>query len=400
MGISDKQLQILTFPYKPEYDAIICDGAIRSGKTSLMTVAFIDWAMREFNKAYFGICSKTVGTAVKNIIMPYMALKHAKDRYNITYRRSDKLLTVKTNDIVNYFYVYGGKDESSGALIQGITLSGIMLDEVVLMPRSFVEQALARCSVDGSKLWFSCNPASPIHWFYTEWVMQYEKKNALYVHFELTDNPSLTDKIIKRYQNQYNGVFFQRYILGLWVRAEGLIYDMFGEDCITDEDKTFDEYYLAIDYGTMNPFSASLWGIDYQTKQAVCVDEYYYNGRKEQKQKTDGDYYDDITEFVKDYNISKIIIDPSAASFITEIRKKGKFSIRAGNNAVVDGIRYTMGLLKLGHIKIHRRCKHGINEMYTYSWDEKAVEDAPIKENDHFCDGMRYFCYTVLRRVF
>ena len=163
--IGDKQKKILAFPYS-KYTALICDGAVRSGKTSLMMVAFVDWAMREFNNQRFGVCGKTVDSAIKNIIVPYISMSYAKKRYSIRWRRGEKILEVKCGGKMNIFEVFGGKDESSFALIQGRTLAGVLMDEVVLMPRSFVEQALTRCSVEGSRFWFSCNPGSPKHWFY------------------------------------------------------------------------------------------------------------------------------------------------------------------------------------------------------------------------------------------
>ena len=231
MAISHKQKQILAFPYT-KYDALIADGAIRSGKTTFMVVAFVDDAMRRYNRQRFGICGKTVDSAVKNIIMPYMAMTLPKEKYSIQWRRTDKLLVVTRGDVENYFEVFGGKDESSFALIQGRTLAGVLFDEVALQPRSFVEQALARCSVSGSKFWFNCNPGAPTHWFYTEWVRQPEKHNAVHLHFQLRDNPALDENIIERYERMYSGVFYDRYIRGLWVVAEGLIYPMFGTGSI------------------------------------------------------------------------------------------------------------------------------------------------------------------------
>lgn len=226
--ISPKQKKILAFPYS-EYDAIICDGAVRSGKTSIMTVAFIDWAMCEFNGQWFGICGKTVDSATKNIIIPYISMAYAKQKYTLRWRRTDKLLEVCRGAVTNWFEVFGGKDESSFMLIQGRTLAGILLDEVALMPESFVNQALARCSVDGARLWFSCNPENPNHWFYTNWIQRHNERNALYLRFAMTDNPSLSEKTLARYQAMYSGVFYQRYIQGLWVSAEGKIYMSFSK---------------------------------------------------------------------------------------------------------------------------------------------------------------------------
>ena len=232
--ISPKQAKILAFPYS-KYDALICDGAVRSGKTSIMMWAFVRWAMENFSGQRFGVCGRTVDSCTKNIIVPFTAMSLAKERYLIRWRRGDKVMEVRRGAVTNYFEVFGGKDEASYTLIQGRTLAGVLLDEVVLMPRSFVEQALTRCSVDGAKLWFSCNPGSPQHWFYTEWIQRNKERNALYLHFEMTDNPGLSQKTLERYQSMFTGVFYDRYIRGLWVLAEGLIYPMFDESCIVDE---------------------------------------------------------------------------------------------------------------------------------------------------------------------
>ncbi len=318
--ISEKQKKILAFPWS-DYDALICDGAVRSGKTSIMTVAFIDWAMREFSGQRFGICGKTVDSATKNIIVPYISMTYAKEKYTLRWRRSDKLLEVSRGAVKNYFEVFGGKDESSFALIQGRTLAGVLLDEVALMPRSFVEQAMTRCSVDGAKLWFSCNPESPQHWFYREWIRRCQERNALYLHFEMEDNPGLSEKIIAQYKSRFSGVFYDRYIRGLWVVAEGLVYDFDRESNVVTELPTRGEWYISCDYGTLNPFSAGLWCVNGGV--AVRVAEYYYSGRSEKRQLTDEEYYKKIEELADDRAITAVIVDPSAASFIACIRQHG-----------------------------------------------------------------------------
>ena len=392
--ISQKQLKILAFPYT-NYDALICDGAVRSGKTSIMMVAFIDWAMREFSGQRFGICGKTVDSATKNIIVPYISMSYAKERYIIRWRRSDKLLEVKRGSVVNWFEVFGGKDESSFMLIQGRTLAGVLLDEVALMPRSFVEQSLARCSVDGARLWFSCNPGSPTHWFYTDWIQRRKERNALYLHFAMTDNPSLSEKTLKRYESMYSGVFYDRYIRGLWVVAEGLVYPMFGQENITDKIPDKGDYYISCDYGTLNPFSAGLWRVT--NKEAVRIREYYYSGRDEKVSKTDEEYYTELEKLAGDIPVECVIVDPSAASFIETIRRHGRFSVRKAKNEVVDGIVTTARYIKSRQIKIHKDCKDAIREFGLYRWDDKATEDRPIKENDHAMDDIRYMAQTVLR---
>ena len=392
MPISKKQKQIMAFPFT-SYDAIICDGAIRSGKTVFMMLSFVDDAMRRYNNQRFGICGKTVDSTVKNLIMPYLGLTYAKEKYTLKWRKSDKVLIVSDGEKENIFEVFGGKDESSFMLIQGRTLAGILLDEVALQPRSFVEQACARCSVDGSKLWFNCNPESPQHWFYLEWVCQPKKHNAIRLHFLLEDNPALPQKIIDRYKSMYTGVFYNRYILGEWCVAEGLVYD-FGEPNIVDEVPKNGEYYISIDYGTMNPFSAGLWCV--LGDKAVRVAEYYYNGRQKAIQKTDEEYCEEIVRLAEGKRIQQVIVDPSAASFIAALRKRG-FTVRKANNDVIDGIRRTAVMLKNGNVKIHRSCVDCIAEFGLYRWDDKATADTVIKENDHAMDDVRYFVNTVLR---
>lgn len=392
--ISEKQRKILAFPYS-DYDALICDGAVRSGKTSIMTVAFVDWAMRRFSGQRFGVCGRTVDSCTKNIILPYLAMRYAQERYTITWRRADKTLEVRRGAVCNIFEVFGGKDESSFALIQGRTLAGVLLDEVVLMPRSFVEQALTRCSVDGAKLWFSCNPGSPQHWFYTDWIKRCRERNALYLHFEMTDNPGLSKKTLARYQAMFSGVFYDRYVRGLWVLAEGLVYPMFGEACLTDERPESGEYYISCDYGTLNPFSAGLWCWDGKT--ATRVAEYYYSGRESQANRTDEEYYVELERLAGERPVRGVIVDPSAASFIEVIRRHRRFPVRKARNDVLPGILTTARYLQTGVIRIHRDCEAARREFGLYRWDEKAAEDRPIKENDHAMDDIRYFAYTVLR---
>ena len=390
--ISEKQKKIMAFQYS-DYDSIICDGAVRSGKTSIMTVSFIDWAMSNFSNQRFGLCGKTVDSCVKNLIIPYISMSYAKQRYTLRWRRSDKLLEVKRGTVTNWFEVFGGKDESSQSLIQGRTFAGVLLDEVVLMPQSFVNQALARCSVDGAKLWFSCNPDSPQHWFYNDWIKKAKERNTLYLHFSMKDNPSLSEKTLQRYETMYSGVFYQRYVLGEWVLAQGLVYD-FGEENIVDEVPAKGEYYISIDYGTMNPFSAGLWCV--LGDKAVRIKEYYHNGREKKIQLTDEEYCDKVEELSDGYNIRKVIVDPSAASFKASLKKRG-FKVQDARNDVLDGIRRTAVCLKNGNIKIHRSCVNSIAEFGLYRWDEKATEDKVIKENDHAMDDIRYFCNTIMK---
>jgi PBSX family phage terminase large subunit len=272
------------------------------------------------------------------------------------------------------------------------------------MPESFVNQALARCSVEGAKYWFNCNPEAPTHWFYREWILDPEHKhNAEHIHFLLDDNPSLSEAKKQEYYSNYTGVFYDRYILGEWVVAEGRVYPMFTDspDRFILHDPTVGmdgQFYISCDYGTINPLSLGLWCV--RGKQAIRIKEYYWNSREQGRQKTDEEYYADLEELARGYYIRKVVVDPSAASFIECIRRHGKFSVWPADNDVLDGIRVTASLLNAGMIKIHESCKDAIREFGLYRWDEEKNSDTVIKENDHAMDEIRYFCYTILAREF
>ena len=210
--------------------ALICDGSVRSGKTTIMALTFVLWAMNNYDHTNFAICGKTVQAAERNILKPLMEVDGLGAALSMSYKVSTRILTVRSGNKTNWFYLFGGKDESSYMLIQGITLAGVLFDEVALMPRSFVEQALSRAiSFEHPKYFFNCNPESPSHWFYKEWIER-PRENTQHIHFLLEDNPILTPQMIERTKGMYSGVFYDRYILGRWVIAEGLVYPMFGEN--------------------------------------------------------------------------------------------------------------------------------------------------------------------------
>ena len=384
-----------------DFDGLIADGAIRSGKTHSMSFSYVIWAMETFDDENFGICGKTIGSLRRNVVIPLkkLLLRH---NYRFRERRSENLLIVYKGERANYFYLFGGRDESSQDLIQGITLAGVFFDEVALMPESFVNQATGRCSVDGSKFWFNCNPEGPYHWFKTEWIDKAQEKNLLYLHFTMEDNPSLTDKIKSRYRSMYVGVFYKRYILGLWAKAEGLIYPMYSDALVDRFDITPEQVVLSIDYGTQNAFAAKKWylykGVWY------AVSGYYYSGRDTGYQKTDNDYGDDMDVFMAEdikrrEELEKrapqpkiqTIIDPSAASFIALMKRKHWCKVTPADNDVMDGIRETAVAIQTGLIKVFNDDEPWKMEVSGYVWGK---DEAPVKENDHDMDAMRYFVRT------
>ena len=375
-------------------DAIICDGAIRSGKTVCMVDGFFLWAMASFDGQKFGICGKTVESLRRNVVMNLHSWLGGI--VQITEKRSENKLVVTYRGKTNSFFLFGGRDESSYMLVQGITLAGALLDEVALMPRSFVEQVCARCSVAGSKLWFNCNPAGPEHWFYKEWVCKSKERNALHLHFTMADNLSLDPKIRERYERMYSGVFYRRYILGQWCMAEGLVYEFDRQKHVVDQVPERGIWYISCDYGTLNPFSAGLWCVS--EGRAVRVAEYYYSGRGSSHMLTDEEYYEQLEKLAGDRYIQAVIVDPSAASFIACIRRHGRFTVRKARNEVLPGIRLTAALLQSGVVKIGAGCVDAIREFGLYRWEEKGEVDRVVKENDHAMDDIRYFCSTVMRR--
>ncbi len=396
-SFSKKQLKVLTWwcpnTATSNFDAIICDGAVRSGKTLCMFLSFIFWGISFHSGGSLAVCGKTVTSLRRNIISPMLPILQSLG-FECELVSSRGQINIRYKNAAITLWMFGGRDESSAALIQGMTLCGVLLDEVALMPRSFVDQALARCSVEGSKFWFNCNPDNPSHWFYREWIQNAAEKNALYLHFTMQDNPSLSKKTILRYEKLYSGAFYERYIKGLWVANYGLVYQDFCADDCCDVPNECKKFYISCDYGTVNPSSFGLWGLS-----GGCwyrIDEFYYDSKKRGSQLTDEEYYRALLSLAGDRNITAVICDPSAASFITLIRRKGRFNVIPAKNDVLDGIRRTADALKNGKIKICKGCHDIIREFGLYRWDDSAVRDCPKKENDHAMDDMRYFVSTVL----
>ena len=335
------------------------------------------------------MCGKTVGALRRNLLTELVPCLR-RIGMSVRENRSANSLTVEFGGHRNQFLLFGGKDESSAALIQGSTLAGLLLDEAALMPQSFVEQAVARCSVRGSKLWFNCNPEGPEHWFYKEWIEKAESRGALRLHFTMADNPGLSPEIRQRYERLYTGAFYRRFVQGEWAAAQGLVYDFFdpAKDAVPVPNGPFSRWRVSVDYGTVNPLSMGLWG----ERDGVWyrVEEVYYDSRREGRQKTDAEYADMLDRLATGREIQRVIVDPSAASFIETLRQRG-WQVKKANNDVADGIRVTADLLRQKRIVLCDTCRDCLREMALYCWDEKAGKDAPKKEHDHAMDEMRYF---------
>ena len=377
---------------------LICDGAVRSGKTTCMSLSFVAWAFYRFDGAAFALCGKTIASLRRNILSSLLAQLRELG-FDCRETVSRNFIDISFGARSNRFYLFGGRDESSAALIQGMTLHGVLFDEVALMPRSFVEQALARCSSEDAKFWFNCNPEHPLHWFYTEWIQKAEEKNVLYLHFQMRDNPSLSDAVIARYETLYSGAFYDRFVLGKWVAASGLVYPEAANGAFTKDVPPTPptRSFLSVDYGTVNPTSIGLWGLRggvwYREK------EFYFDARKAGRQKTDEEYYADLQALAGERKIEAVVIDPSAASFAECIRRHGRFRVKKANNDVLDGIRRVQEALRQGKIFISPACRDTLREFSLYAWDDSGAKDSVKKENDHAMDDLRYFVSTVLHEA-
>lgn len=413
---SRKQKQVLTWwsegsPHKNK-DAIICDGSVRAGKTLIMSLSFVLWAMSTFKGMSFGMAGKTISSFKRNVWLTLVLMLRGRG-YKVTkVPDMHDAFIISKNGVENYFYIFGGKDERSQDLVQGFTAAGFFFDEVALMPESFVNQAIARCSVEGSKYWFNCNPAGPFHWFKLEWLDKLEEKNALHIHFLLDDNPSLSKAVIERYKRMFAGLFYERYILGLWVLAEGVIYSMFTKGMVIDElpaGVKITEKWIGVDYGQANATVFLLCGLGSDNKFYI-LKEYYHSGRTNSIQRSPRGYSKDYFQFKIDCGVEGVpvnqkytYIDPSAKGFIRQLFEDGERKIRNANNTVrtrgskideLAGIELVSSLIEADMLRVLSCCKNTIAEFSSYRWDPKAQEergeDVPIKQFDHCMDALRY----------
>lgn len=410
-----KQLQLLTWwseksPYK-NMSGIIADGAIRSGKTIIMGLSFIFWSMQNYENTKFAICGKTVGSARRNIIEPLTELLK-KRGYRVVFHMTEGKIVIGRKGVTNTYYIFGGRDERSASLIQGITLAGVLLDEAALMPRSFVEQAIARCSVKGAKLWFNCNPEGPRHWLKKEWIDKAKEKKILRIQFMLEDNPSLDEETLEKYHSMYQGIFYKRFILGEWAFADGIVYPNIPEESyytnamrdnvlpIKIREGDIKPMYAA-DAGTINPqIYLEVYKIkkpDSSIPYFYVENEYCWNSREKLRQKTNEEYVQDFKRFTGGKKYIRLIIDPSAGSLKVAHQRAGDLVTNAKND-ISKGIAMVGTLFGIGHIYINRdNCPNLVEELGLYKWDEKKSENGKeevVKTNDHSCDALRYAIYT------
>jgi len=410
--ISPKQAEIFTFIVEP-YETLICDGAVRSGKTIMMSIAFIEWAMATFSGCSFGICGKTVRSVERNVVMPVIQTRSIVKRYGITYNRSLSLMTVRSRSGTNFFYLFGGKDESSYMLIQGITLSGVIFDEVALMPQSFVQQAIARTlSVDDAKLWFNCNPEGPDHWFYKEWVLKSSEHNAKHLHFLMSDNPGNSAKALAKAETDFSGVFYKRYVQGIWVTAEGVIFPVFADDPqrFTIADAEADKLIctkkiIGIDFGG-NSSKTTMVLTGYQKYDTLTV--LAEDGLPITQTIDAAAICDRFVAFYRDCikryrHIDFVLCDSASPTMINSLVSAAKaeglpWRNIAGcrKNEVSQRPRTVDRLLMTGRLKIAERCTEVRRAISNLRWDEKKPDIPEDKNIGNINDWWDAFCYTWL----
>ena len=402
--ISPKQAEIFKFMVEPQ-DALICDGAVRSGKTIMMTIAFIEWAMAKFDGMSFGICGKTVRSAERNIIAPLMGIGSARKKYAVKYSRSISLMTVTKGDRTNHFYVFGGKDESSYMLIQGITLAGVLFDEVALMPRTFVDQAIARTlSIDNAKLWFNCNPENPNHWFYKEWVSKPGEHNAKHIHFLMDDNPSLTAKALGKAKASFTGVFYDRYVRGLWVAAEGVIYRQFADNperYIIDTPPQIAFANIGVDFGGNNSAHAfTCTGLLPNMRGVVTLDEYHSKEALDPAE-LENKFVSFVRRQLEHYNVVEIYADSAEQVLIRGFRNalaRAGIGVPVRNaikGAIVDRIRLFTSLIGADRYKVMRNCKKTVDALSGALWNAKKLNDERLDDGTTNIDSLDAMEYSV-----
>lgn len=382
----------------------ILEGAVRSSKTWAMMPKLL-WLSRYAVAGHRVILGVTRNTVYNNVLSDLFTIIGPG---GFQYSRSSGALSLFGTP----WQVIGARDEGSEKYIRGLTIGIAYCDELSLIPRSSYQMIMSRMSPKGARFYATTNPDSPYHWLKTEVIDSESLRNAndIFVeHFNLDDNPHLDTEFKESLKRQFSGIFYKRFIEGMWVLAEGAIYrDVLTEDLFyTDAERPpalrsrggHLEHWIGVDYGTINPCVF----IDvYDDGRTLWMDrEYYWDSRAQNRQKTDAEYADDMVSFVGGGDTRQwpgVIVDPSAASLQAELRNRG-FWVIDGDNSVDDGIRRVSAMLNRKKLRINKQgCPKGVKEMQTYAWADKRAEttgrEQPLKLHDHFPDAVRYIVQT------
>lgn len=384
-----KQRELMRKWQKSELKRInLLEGSVSSGKTWISLVLWAFWVAEMPIEHQYMMCAKSLTTLKRNCLT---LLQELVGESNFTFSISSKEGKLFGRKIL----LEGANDMRSESKIRGITLQGAYCDELTQFPQEFFTMLLSRLRLPNAKLFATTNPDAPSHWLKTDYIDRAENLDFLNMKFLLDDNTMLPPDYVENIKKEYYGVFYERFILGAWINAEGMIYPNYLDAIQEIPGTAAEDYALSIDYGTQNPFAALIWekhdGIWYAVK------EYYYSGRATNKQKTDDEYGMDMDEFVKPIVQNgrrlETIIDPSAASFIALLKKKYSWAnVRKARNDVDEGLRETGSAMYRGLIKFSPLLKAWRKEAEGYIWEDGT--ERPVKENDHLMDSMRYFVAT------
>lgn len=381
----------------------ITHGSVRSGKSVGLDYRFIK-AIGEDKiglppDAVDVMVGKTLSSLKRNVINPIIQLVGSRNAQYFSGKQEFHVFG-------NIVHTIGANDERSEGKIRGSTINKALGDEITLWPESFFRMLDSRLSLSCSQFFGSTNPGPPNHWLKKDYIDRASELDMMVLKFMLEDNKALSKRYVDAIMKNYTGLWYKRFIEGEWCVAEGAIYDYFNEDEHTLSIDLVPEYYVVgVDYGTSNPFSAILMGVNRKSKPKIwAIDEYYYNPVKEQMQKTDLEFADDLVNWLIQAvgphwqnRVRAIYIDPSAESFQLQLKRKNVFSVTDAVNDVIPGILTVSSMMKSGEYAIHQRCKSYIEEMYSYVWDANAQVrgiDKPSKINDHCQDAGRYAVHS------
>lgn len=367
-------------------------GAVRSGKSYVSMLAFIDFVKNGPKGDDFVIVGQSFGSIKRNVLGPLKDI--LEDEFHYSAGKGEAYLY---NRVI---HLIGANDERAEHKFRGPTFAGAYVDEITIIPHSVFVMLQSRLTHKDAKMFGTTNPDSPFHWLKTDLIDRAHELDVKVWNFTLDDNPSLSKEYKTNIAKEYRGLFYERYIRGQWVLAEGTIYDFFDKNVHTiDYPPGAAEYYICgVDYGTTNPTAFSLIGYSGRTTPNRWLEkEYYWDSKVKLRQKTDTEYAEDLKKFLTGYNVKALYIDPSAVSFRVELQRQRFGGIIEAQNEVLDGIRYHGMQLSNGTFKICKNCTRAIEEYSTYRWDSKASargEDKPVKDNDHLMDSIRYALYS------
>lgn len=384
MPLSEKQIKSFN---EADRRFNIWVGAVRSGKTYASILKLID-VIKNGPPGSGMIIGVNRDTIQRNVLL---------ELYKFLGCDPPGTKTTETKIYGRNIYFVGAHDEGAVRRIQGSTLAFAYVDEATCIPAPFWRMLLSRLSVPNSQLLATCNPEGPAHWLKKEFIDRPEL-DIVHWNFQLDDNPSLTEKYKKDLKMEYTGMWYKRYILGEWAVAHGLIYDGYDHDNVYEQPYEPPNYYiLGIDYGTTNATAAVLCAVSPNRWPQIRIEEeFYYDSAKHGRSKGDDELADDIMNFIGYRNVSAVYVDPAAASFKIELRKKN-LPVLDANNDVIPGIRTVSKFVSNKNIVIHKSCKVLNEHIQSYAWDPKAAdrgEDKPVKINDHILDALRYAIYS------